>query len=98
MKFKEIITALLSAALPYIKELIESKVVPALIRKSYEMFDNRANKVIQKLTDLVEKIRETQDEEKKERHLEGFKLGVDTIEVIGKKLLEAAKILREEIA
>lgn len=97
MKFKDIIAALLSAALPYIKELIESKVVPALIRKSYEMFDSRANKVIKKLTDLVEKIHLTSDEDKKQRHLEGFKLGVDTIEVIGNKLLEAAKILRAEI-
>lgn len=97
MKFKEIITALLSVAIPYLKKLIESKVVPILVRKSYELFDKRANNVIKKLTKLLEKIKTTEDTEKKQRHLEGFKLGVNTIEVIGRKLVEAGGVLKGEL-
>ena len=36
MKFKEIITVLLGFVLPYIEELIKIKVIPAIIRKSYD--------------------------------------------------------------
>lgn len=97
MNYKAIIQNLLMIAIPYIKELIESKVVPYLIRRSYEIFDSKSNRMIEKLTTLVTKIEATADETKRKRHLEGFKLGVETIEVIGKKLLEASEVLRMEI-
>ncbi len=97
MKFKEIITVLLGFVLPYIEELIKSKVIPAIIRKSYETFDNKANNIIKKLVALLEKIKATDDINKKNRHLEGFTLGVKTIKAIGEKLIKAAEVLEEEL-
>lgn len=98
MKFKSIIVKILAFALPYIKELIESKVVPALKRRAYEHLDEFASDRIQDLTDLYEKIQTTENATKKEAHLEGFKLGVEAIGAIGKKLVEASECLKGLIA
>lgn len=83
--------------LPYIKEFIESKVVPALVRKTYQKFDDYSNKMIEKLTDLVEKIKSTDDEKKRIRHLEGFELGISTLKVIAEKLNQACDVLINEV-
>jgi hypothetical protein len=97
MNYKEIIKNLLMLALPYIKKLIESQVVPFLIRRSYEIFDNKANHMIEKLAALMEKIKNTNDIEKQKHHIEGFKLGIATIKVIGQKLVDASVTLEKEV-
>lgn len=97
MDFKKLIQPLLAMVLPLIKEFIESKVVPALIRKTYQKFDDYSNKMIEKLTDLVEKIKNTEDEKKRKRHLDGFELGLKTLRVIADKLTQACNILDKEV-
>lgn len=97
MKFKELIEPLLSMVVPLIKEFVESKIIPALIRNTYEKFDDAANKMIEKLSDLVDKIQSTNDEQKRERHLKGFELGIKTLRVISEKLTQACDILENEV-
>ena len=97
MKFKEIIVKILEFALPYLKELIDSKVVPALKRKAYERLDDFASDRIEDLTELYEKILNTDDEAKKKAHLEGFRLGVEAIGAIGGKLVEASEVLKSQL-
>lgn len=97
MKFKELIQPLLEVAMPCIKELIQSVIVPKIIRNSYEKFDDYSNIMIEKLTDLVDKIRNTEDEEKRKRHIEGFELGLKTLRVIAQKLEKACDILDKEV-
>ena len=84
--------------LPLIKELVENKIIPAIIKRSYEAFDKKANDVIENLNDLLEKIKSTDDPEKRNRHLQGFKLGIAIIEAVGNKLTQAAKLLNKEVA
>ena len=97
MNFKELLQPILQLALPYIKEFIDSVVVPKIIRKSYEKFDDYSNKMIEKLSDLVEKIHNTDDEAKRKRHLEGFEIGLKTLRAIAEKLIKACDILDNEI-
>ena len=54
MKFKEAIVKILELALPYLKDLIESKVVPVLKRKAYERLNDFASDSIEDLTELYE--------------------------------------------
>ncbi len=97
MKFKEAIVKILELALPYLKDLIESKVVPVLKRKAYERLNDFASDSIEDLTELYEKILNTEDEMKKKAHLEGFKLGVEAIGAIGSKLVEASEVLKSQL-
>ncbi|HIS37222.1 TPA: hypothetical protein IAC10_11440 [Candidatus Scatousia excrementigallinarum] len=97
MNYKEILAGLLAWVLPLIKELIENKIIPAIIKRSYEAFDKKANDVIENLSDLLEKIKSTDDPDKKNRHLQGFKLGVAIIEAVGNKLTQAARLLNKEV-
>lgn len=97
MNFKALLSELLAFALPYLKKLIESKIVPALKRKAYERLDDFASDRIEDLSELLEKIKKTDNEEKKKRHLEGFKLGVEALTAIGEKLQKAGELLAKEI-
>jgi len=97
MNWKTILTKAVTWAWPFIQKMIESKVIPAAIRKMYEFFDTQATYIIEKLGELLEKIKATENPTKKAAHLEGFKLGIATIEAVGKKLLEAAEILGKEV-
>lgn len=97
MKFKDLIKPLLVILIPLLQKFIESTVIPKLIRRTYEKFDEYANKMIEKLTDLVEKIQTTQDETKRQRHLEGFELGLRALRAIGEKLISACDILDKEV-
>ena len=96
-KVLEILKAILTMALPHIKELVESKVVPVLKRKAYERLDDCASDRIEDLTGLYEKILKTENSAKKEAHLEGFKLGVEAICAIGKKLVDAGEVLKGQL-
>lgn len=98
MNYKEILAGLLAWVLPLIKELVENKIIPAIIKRSYEAFDKKANDVIENLNDLLEKIKSTDDPEKRNRDLQGFKLGIAIIEAVGNKLTQAAKLLNKEVA
>lgn len=94
----EILANLLIIAIPFIKKLIESKVVPIIKRKAYERLDDFSNDRIEDLTELLAKIKNSDDDVKKEAHLEGFKLGVDTLGAIGEKLVKASSTLKAEVA
>lgn len=95
--YKEIILSLLKKVLPFIENLIQSKIVPVLKRKAYESLDEFANERIEDLMELLEKIKSEDDFSKKQRRLEGFILGIETLEAIGKKLVESSEVLKKEI-
>lgn len=90
MDLKEIITVILQISLPFIKELIESKVVPFLKRKAYERVDNKVNALIKDLAQNASKIKDETDETKKFAYIEGTKLGIETLRAIADKLDSAA--------
>lgn len=90
MDFKEILAVILQITLPFIKELIESKVVPFLKRKAYERVDNKVNDLIKDLAQNASKIKDETDEAKKFAYIEGTKLGVETLRAIANKLDSAA--------
>lgn len=87
---KETLKTILQLAVPYILELIKSKVVPALKRKAYEKLDDKANKIISDLVQNASKINKETDEAKKSAYIEGTKLGLETIKAIAEKLNQAA--------
>ena len=91
----EILKNILLLAIPYIKKLIDSKVVPILKRKAYERFDDLSNDMIEKLVKLKEKAEEETDGIKKEAHLEGLELGADVLNAIGEKLIKASEELKK---
>lgn len=86
----EIIQIILTITIPFIKNLIESKVVPILKRKAYETVNNKADKLICDLAQNASKIADEKNEVKKLAYIEGTKLGVDTIKAIAEKLNKAA--------
>ncbi len=97
MNLKNLIQPLLEMVVPLIRQFIESTVIPKLIRKTYEKFDDYSNEMIEELADLVEKIKATEDEEKRKRHLAGFELGLKTLRTIAEKLVKACDILDKEV-
>ncbi|MCD8377229.1 MAG: hypothetical protein LUB59_00410 [Candidatus Gastranaerophilales bacterium] len=94
---KTVLTNILTMAIPYIKQLITSKVVPALKRKAYERLDDFTSDRIEDLYELLEKINTEQNETKKTAHLEGFKLGLATLKAIAGKITEACAVLENAI-
>lgn len=96
-KLKERIAQIVIKAFPILKVLLEEQVIPRLKRRAYELFDNFADDRIEDLTELVDKIKNTNDSEKRKRHLKGFSLGIQTIRAIAEKLLEACDVLEKEV-
>lgn len=90
MELTEIIKAILVLTLPYIKQLIESKVVPALKRKAYEKVDIKVDNLIKDLAQNAQKIAAEENEVKKLAYIEGTKLGIGTLRAVAKKLNKAA--------
>lgn len=86
----EIIKALLNLTVPFIQELIKSKVVPFLKRKAYEKVDAKVDSLIEDLAQNASKISAEKDEIKKLAYVEGTKLGIDTLRAIAEKLTKAA--------
>lgn len=86
----EAIKFILTLTIPYIKELIQSKVVPVVKRKAYEAVNNKVDKLIGDLAQNAGKIAAQKDEFKKLAYIEGTKLGVDTLKAIANKLNKAA--------
>lgn len=90
MNFAEIIKAILVVTLPFIQELVQSKVVPFLKRKAYETLDLKADRLIKDLAQNASKITAEENEAKKLAYVEGTKLGIDAIRAIADKLTMAA--------
>lgn len=90
MNLLETIKALLGLTLPFITNLIKSKVVPTLKRKAYEAVDNKVNKLIKDLAQNASKIKDADDSIKYQAYTEGTKLGIETIRAIAQKLSVAA--------
>ncbi len=90
MNITPILQAILQITLPFIQQLIESKVVPMLKRKAYETLDKRADKLIEDLAQNAAKIAKEENETKRFAYYEGTKLGVETLRALGNKFLKAA--------
>ena len=86
----DVLKVILALTIPYIKELIQSKVVPTLKRKAYEKLDEKADKLINDLAQNASKIAAEENEVKKLAYVEGTKLGVETLRAIAEKLNKAA--------
>lgn len=86
----EAITAILSIILPYIAELVKSKVVPTIKRKAYEKVNEKTDKLISDLAQNAEKIKSEKNQVKKTAYIEGTKLGIETIRALSEKLSKAA--------
>lgn len=88
---------ILNLCLPYIQQLIESKVVPTLKRKMYEKLDVKTTKLIEDLAQNATKIKQEENEIKKSAYIEGTKLGIDTLRALADKLNQAADKITEVI-
>lgn len=86
----EVIKTILAITLPYLKELIQSKVVPMLKRKAYEKVDTKIDTLIKDLAQNASKIKQEDNEIKKEAFIEGTKLGIETLRAIAEKLNKSA--------
>lgn len=94
---QKIITTIMTLAVPYIKELIESKVVPLLKRKAYEKVNSKIDALIEDLAQNASKILSEENDIKKAAYIEGSKLGVDTLRILSEKLAKAANEIEKVI-
>lgn len=90
MDLKEAIKIILAMTIPFIKDLVLSKVVPALKRKAYAKVDAKVNDLIEDLAQNASKIAKEENEVKRLAYIEGTKLGIETIRAIADKLNKAA--------
>jgi len=93
----EALKFILTLAIPAIKQLIESQVVPRLKRLAYEKIDARVDDLIEDLAQNASKIAKQENELKKEAYTEGTKLGLDAIRKIAEKLNKAADAIEKEL-
>lgn len=93
----EIIKAILAVTLPAIKNLIESKVIPALKRKAYEKVDVKIDKLVTDLAQNASKIAGEDNEFKKLAYIQGTQLGIETLRAIADKLNKAADEIEKVI-
>lgn len=91
MNITPILEAILNITIPYIQQLIESKVVPLVKRKAYETLDKRADKLIEDLAQNASKIVREENEVKRFSYYEGTKLGVEMLKAMANKLNKAAE-------
>ncbi len=89
-KLLQTIRFILSLTLPYLKNLVQSKIIPTLKRKAYEKLDDKANKLIEDLAQNASKITNEKDETKRLAYIEGTKLGIETLRALSEKLNKAA--------
>lgn len=86
----EALKFILTLAIPAIKNLIESQVVPRVKRLAYEKLDDKVDTLIHDLAQNASKIATEDNDVKKLAYTEGTKLGIDTIRAIATKLNQAA--------
>ena len=91
-KLKNNLRDIFKTSLPFLKKMAKEKIVPVLIKKSYELLSKKSQNIIEQLGKLLEKI------EKRKAHLIGFKLGLDIIGALGKELTNAYEQLSRELA
>ena len=97
MELAEIIKTILVLTLPYIKQLIESKVVPMLKRKAYEKVDLKVDNLIKDLAQNASKISSETNEIKRAAYIEGTQLGIATVRAVAQKLNKAADEIEKVI-
>lgn len=97
MSLKSKIKGIIIAAFPIIKKLLDEEVIPRLKKRAYEALDNFTDDRIEDLTDLLDKIKETDNEVKKEAHIKGFRLGINTLKAIATKILETCSAMEDEL-
>lgn len=90
MNILEVLKTILQITMPFIQQLIESKVVPTIKRKAYEKLDEKADKLIEDLAQNASKIKDADDSIKYTAYIEGTKLGIDTLKALAEKLVKAA--------
>lgn len=88
---------ILTLVLPYITDLIKSKIIPTVKRTAYEKLNQKSDDLIEDLAQNASKISKETDPLKKDAYIEGTKLGIDTIRAIAKKLNEAADVIEDSI-
>lgn len=93
----EAIKFILTISLPFLKNLIESKVVPRIKRLVYEKIDDRIDDLIEDLAQNASKIKDEDNEAKKLAYIEGTRLGVDAIRAFAAKLTQAADEIEKAI-
>jgi len=64
---------------------------------SVTTFDKLSNKQIKRLVELLDKIKTTENPNKKKQHIKGFKIGTMFLKTLGEKLLGAYEILEKEL-
>lgn len=94
----EALKIILAIAVPAIKQLFESKVVPRLKRIAYEKVDTRVDDLIHDLAQNASKIANEENPIKKAAYVEGTQLGLLTARAIAEKLNQAADAIEKEIA
>lgn len=94
----EAIKAILTLTLPFIKQLIESKVVPFVKRKAYEKFDGKGDKLIADLAQNASKIKDEENPVKKAAYIEGTRLGVEMLRAMSDKLKKAADEIEKAVS
>lgn len=90
MNILEVLKTILQITMPFIQQLVESKVVPTVKRKAYEKLDEKADKLIEDLAQNASKIKDADDSIKYIAYIEGTKLGIDTLRALADKLMKAA--------
>ncbi len=93
----EAIKTILTLTLPFIKQLIESKVVPVLKRKAYEVLDEKTDKLICDLAQNAGKIKDEENKTKRLAYIEGTKLGIATLRALAEKLDKAADEIEKAV-
>lgn len=93
----DVIKTILALTIPYIRELIQSKVVPMLKRKAYEKVDAKIDKLINDLVQNASKIALEENEIKKSAYIQGTKLGIETLKALATKLNKAAEEIEKVI-
>ena len=93
----EALKFILTLAIPAIKQLIESQVVPRLKRLAYEKVDAKVDDLIHDLAQNASKIALEDNEVKKVAYTEGTELGLEAIRAIADKLYQAANTIENEI-
>lgn len=96
-KLLDILKVIFQITVPYITELIHSKVVPMLKRQAYEKVDNKIDNLIQDLAQNANKILKEDDDVKQFAYVEGTKLGIDTLRAMAEKLNKAADEIEKVI-
>lgn len=82
---------------PSIRELIESKIIPVIKRRAYERVDEKVDALILDLAQNASKIKDEENEVKRDAYIQGTKLGIETLRAIAEKLNKAADEIEKVI-